>query len=172
MPPSLMWTTIFVGLKTKPNKYSGLLGPFNENSTILNDIDPSLHSVLVSALNCSQSEASWRQYDSVIKGLNKLTNETGISFELPWTEADLINYILVMSKRGLKMSSVKVYLSKVKLAHRFLGHNMPNSVWTPMLLKSKCSGSIACSPRSNRAFNIGSITIGPTRASLSIGSSA
>ena len=153
----LMWT--ITGLKTKAGKYSGLLGPFNENSTLLSNIDPSLHGVLVSALNCSQSEASWRQYDSVVKGLGKLTAETGICFSLPWDESRMLSYMLVLAKRGLKMSSVKVYLSRVKMAHRFKGLEMPHSTWTPMLLKGLAALGSTSVPRMAMTPGLVSVTL-------------
>ena len=113
-----------------PGKYDGHLGPFNQSSHIIQLVHPYLQETLSKALNCSQSSASWSQYKSVVKCLESLERESGISFSFPWAETTLISYMVLQAKRGLMMSTVKTYLSRIRAAHRFRGYKMVESDWT------------------------------------------
>ena len=118
-----------------PAKYSGEKGPFSSNSHIIQIVHPHLRETLAKALNCSQSNASWSQYNSVIRNLASLEQQSGISFTIPWTESTLLSYIVFQSKRGLRMASVKTYLSRIRAAHRFRGYKLVESEWVWMLFK-------------------------------------
>ena len=118
-----------------PGKYDGQFGPFNNSSHIVRLVHPQLQLTLAKALNCSQSKASWQQYNSVIRCLSTLEAESGIDFTLPWSEVTLVNYMVLQARRGIMMSSVKTYLSRIRAAHRFKGYKMVESEWTCMLYK-------------------------------------
>ena len=60
---------------------------------------------------------------------NTLEQESGIDFQLPWSEVQLINYIVLQAKRGLMMSSVRTYLSRIRAAHIHKGFRMIESGW-------------------------------------------
>ena len=118
-----------------PAKYNGDKGPFNMNSHIIQIVHPNLRETLAKALNCSQSRASWTQFNSVVRCLTTLEQQSGISFSIPWSESTLLSYIVFQSKRGLRMASVKTYLSRIRAAHRFLGYKLVESEWVWMLFK-------------------------------------
>ena len=118
-----------------PGKYDGHKGPFNNASHIVRLVHPQLQLTLAKALKCSQSNSSWQQYNSVIRCLSNLEAESGINFAIPWNEVTLVNYMVLQARRGIMMSSVRTYLSRIKAAHRFKGFKMVESEWTCMLYK-------------------------------------
>ena len=118
-----------------PAKYAGTHGPFDSSSHIVSLVHPMLKETLAEALNCSQSDASWKQYNSVIRSLQTSEQDSGMDFNLPWSEVQLINYIVLQAKRGLMMSSVKTYLSRIRAAHIHSGFRMIESEWCSMLFK-------------------------------------
>ena len=141
---------LYIGMvRLSSAKYDGRNGPFMnaEFAKLVPTVNEDLQHDFLAALNCSKSDRTWVQFNSVLKGVEKMASEADLDLSLPWCVSKMLNYVLLLSRKGLKVSSIKVYLSKVRQAHVFLGHTWPQSVWLNMTLKGLTTLSASSKPR-------------------------
>ena len=104
-----------------PGKYSGINGLIDNNFTIVNSVHPTLRDSCARIINQSSASNSWNQLRSVLKLTKRLQAESGVSLCLPWDQASVLNFILLMAQKQHKHSTIRVYVSRLRWWHKLQG---------------------------------------------------
>ena len=104
-----------------PGKYSGINGIVDNNFTIVNSVHPTLRDSCARIINQSSATNSWNQLRSVLKLTKRLQAESGVSLCLPWDQASVLNFILLMAQKQHKHSTIRVYVSRLRWWHKLQG---------------------------------------------------
>ena len=104
-----------------PGKYSGINGIVDNNFTIVNSVHPTLRDSYARIINQSSATNSWNQLRSVLKLTKRLQAESGVSLCLPWDQASVLNFILLMAQKQHKHSTIRVYVSRLRWWHKLQG---------------------------------------------------
>lgn len=106
-------------------KYSkmGLVTP----AALLNKgVDPDMANILAGVANFGLSSNTWKTYQCIIKHLGKCEECTGHSMELPFNTSKMLTLVgWMINSRGLKASSISVYISALRMYHLAMGFNAP-----------------------------------------------
>ena len=104
-----------------PGKYSGINGIVDNNFTIVNSVHPTLRDSCARIINQSSATNSWNQLRSVLKLTKRLQTESGVNLCLPWDQASVLNFILLMAQKQHKHSTIRVYVSRLRWWHKLQG---------------------------------------------------
>ena len=104
-----------------PGKYSGINGIVDNNFTIVNSVHPTLRDSCARIINQSSATNSWNQLRSMLKLTKRLQAESGVSLCLPWDQASVLNFILLMAQKQHKHSTIRVYVSRLRWWHKLQG---------------------------------------------------
>ena len=98
-----------------------------QSNTLLADkgVAPQYQDLASSLIASTRSRGSWKQTRCVSNSISKVELEEGLDLTLPWDSSKKLNYALALIKRGMKVSSVRNYISQSNTLHRLMGHTPP-----------------------------------------------
>ena len=116
------------------SKYNSGLG-WCKTIAPIDMVKPEFRDTLASILEASFARNSWKQFSSICKKIKSLESLFNIDLSFPWSISSTMNFILACGEQNLQVSSIKVYLSKVKSVHMMLNVSWPESYWIQLILR-------------------------------------
>ena len=85
------------------------------------EMDPSLRDTAMDLLSKARAKKTWQQFNSAMTSVKKLEKEFDLDFSMPWSSAQLMNYLTACRVRDLRWSTVNSYLSQIRSVHKLAG---------------------------------------------------
>ena len=80
---------------------------------------------LVKVANCALATNTWKAYKSVWKGIDKISEDTGVTISYPMNSAMVQAILAYYLLKGLKASTIRGYIASFKQAHNVRGLKCP-----------------------------------------------
>ena len=138
-------------------KYSGV-GGFHESVFSNSGVPTSLAPCLAEAGNFSLAASTWKTYKTPDNHVDRCNQEMGTNLTYPFSVVDILTFIgWLVEKRGVRSTTVQVYMSAVRMGHLkrgFYNTNLrPDIVQLIItglkqrdLLKDKLAGKVGRAP--------------------------
>ena len=101
---------------TSKQKYSGY-GGFSASTFVRLGVPEYLAAGMETTGNFGVSQGTWKTYGTVDRHLKSCFNDTGRCASLPLEPADVLTFLAWLINRGVKATTVQVYLSGLRMSH-------------------------------------------------------
>ena len=110
------------GSKYQDNQH---LVPFRNNVLRDRGILPEFQDLALDLISSNRARSSWKQCRTVLNKISEISQQFNIDLSLPWDHPKRLNFCLALLRQGLKVSSVKNYLSQTNTLHRLAQFECP-----------------------------------------------
>ena len=86
---------------------------------------PEFQDLALTLISSNRARSSWKQSQTVLRKISEVSTLFNIDLAMPWSKSKRLNFCLALLRQGLKVSSVKNYISQANTLHKLAGHDCP-----------------------------------------------